>query len=272
MFEIFDKEDIDTLRENKIKIVGMDVVEAEAKKLERINSYIENTQDPDLKEILIKKADMLNEEVAELEICCGLDEDEIMEKYSKMSKTPEVANEIVKGAVTTNPEKFSGVKNFNELVDVFGKVLSPKSLSTLVAALVILVATEGRAQVYENMLEEIAQSNEAHNISGNAREGNLAESLSGAETGETSKKRIKEGNLKIIKIIGKKMYARQPAGIIMSSREGFPEDVSLILSKLRSSGDYLSKDFIELLGENAENFAPGELEKIERYLINRFEK
>lgn len=248
-------------------------IESGIKNLERVNSYIESTQDPDLKKTLIVKADMLNSELAELEICCGLNEDEIMEEYKKISKHPQNASQVVELAIKANPEIFSGAKNFSGVLDALGGALKESKITaTVVAAFVILMATDGKAQAYENIINFASQNNEIVLSGENSREEALADSILGSKIGETSKERIREGNLKKIKIIGKKIVSRQPARVVMSSREGFPEDVSLILSKLRSSGDYLNKDFIELLSENAENFAPGELEKIERYLIDRFEK
>lgn len=115
-----------------------------AEELERLNSYIENTQDPDLKKSLIEKADQLNETLATVELASGLSEDEIMEVYTKMSKNPEVAESILKEILDGIPEKikgeFSGIGN---MAEYFGRTLSPKKAAIVAVALLLFTFSGG---------------------------------------------------------------------------------------------------------------------------------
>ncbi len=130
-------------------------IEKESKRLERINSYIENTLDPDLRMILIDEADKLNESLAVLEMESGLSESQIMNVYSKMSKSPEVAKEIISETIKSKPEKFKGVESVSEFLSAIKDTLSPPRLATLVAATAVLIAISTETGAAEIIKKEI---------------------------------------------------------------------------------------------------------------------
>lgn len=130
-------------------------VEEESKKLERINSYIENTNDPDLRKILIDEAEKLNESLAVLEISSGLSEDQIMNVYKKMSRSPEVAKEIVSETISANPKKFIGVENASDFLSIVRETLSPPRLATLAAAVAVVIAISSEAGAADIIKKEI---------------------------------------------------------------------------------------------------------------------
>ena len=294
-------ESIDVSQENgknPEKINESKKMEKSAEKLERLNIYIENTQNPDLKKSLIEKADQLNEDLAVLEIASGLDEEEIMDKYLKMSATPEVASQIVKESISADPKKFEGARNVGELVDKFKGILRQPELTTVVAALAILITTNGEAGVYEDIMNEIDKSNKSGSsrrvdqesfrpdkeilggiavVNGkpvfddNPRGQELNESVKGGEMSKTTKERMKEGDLRKIKMLfGMELFSNRPANMVMMSKDQPPGNLPMTFNKLKSSEDYSDKKFIELLEENAGNFMAGELEEIHKYLSGKF--
>lgn len=130
-------------------------IEKESKKLERVNSYIENTNDPDLRKILIDEAEQLNESLAVLEMESGLSESQIMTVYNKMSKSPEVAKEIISETIKAKPEKFLGVESVGGFLSAIKETLSPPRLATLVAATAVLIAISTEAGAAEIIKKEI---------------------------------------------------------------------------------------------------------------------